>query len=113
MIKTETYSVANGGTTSNGMGGNGYRLVGLDLPTLTSTTIEFEASADGGSTWRSVHNNTGTTAAHTLGAASTGGKTQAVPDDVARLSAVALVRLKVAAQGAARSIPSFWERVAT
>lgn len=110
MSKVETYSVASSGTTSNGLTGGGSRLVGLLLPALDSTTIEFEASFDGGTTYVSVYTNSGTPAAITLGTASTGSRVQAVPEEVGRISAVAKVRLKVASQtGGARTIMSVWE----
>ena len=110
-VKVETFSIAQSGTTSNGLtGGGSSRLRGLLLPALDSTTIEFEASFDGGTTYVSIYTNSGTPAAVTLGTASTGSRVQAVPEEVGRISAVAKVRLKVAAQTtAARTIKSVWE----
>ena len=106
----ETFSIAASGTASNGRGGNGKRLVALYVPTMDSTTIQFEASTDGGSTWDDIFTNSGTPAAVTLGTANTGSAWQAVPEDVGRISAVAEVRLKTAAQsGGARTLIGLWE----
>lgn len=109
MIQRENFTIAANGTTSNYLGGQGMRLVGLVLPTLDSTTIEFEAQSDASDV--SIHTNTGTPAAITLGAANTGARVQAVPEDVGRISAVLKVRLKTAAQtGGARTIVALFER---
>lgn len=106
----ETFTIAASGTVSNGIGGVGLRLVGLLLPTLDSTTIEFEAAIDG-INYVSIHTNTGATAAATIGNANTGGKFQAVPSDVGRISSTCPVRLKTAAQvSGAVAIKSVWER---
>lgn len=106
-----TFTIADEATVSNGIHRPGYRLVGLILPTLDSTTIEFEASADG-TTYVDVFTNSGTPAALTLGTASTGARVQAVPEDVGRISAVAYIRLVTAAQnGGPRSITGLWERI--
>ena len=112
-MRVSTFAIASSGTLSDGQAGKGSRLVGLVVPTMDSTTIEFEASLDGGTTYVSVHTNTGATAAVTLGNANTGAKVQAVPEDVGRISAVAKIRLKVASQtGGARSIGAIWEKLA-
>ena len=108
----ETFSIASSGTHSNGLGGAGRHLIALDIPALDSTTIQFECSFDGGSTWRDVFTNSGTPAALTLGTADTGGKVVAVPQEVARLAAHALIRLQVASQtGGARTIKAIFARV--
>lgn len=113
MIKRETFAVASGGTLSDAKSGQGYRLTGLSLPTLDSTTITFSFSVDD-TTYRTVYTNSGVTAAVTLGNADTGAKAQAVPDEVGKLSACGFIKLIVAAQtGGARAIDSVWEKVGT
>jgi len=111
MIKRETFAILITGTLSDAKAGQGYRLTGLNIPALDSTTITFSFSEDG-VTYRTIFTNSGTPAALTLGTADTGGKAVAVPDDVGKLSAVGFIKLIVAAQNtAARSIGSVWERV--
>ena len=108
--KVETFAIAASGTHSNGIAGKGSRLRGLLLPALDSTTIQFEASFDGGTTWVDVYTNSGTPAALTLGTASTGARVQAVPEEVGWISAVAQIRLQVAAKtSGAVSIKGVWE----
>ena len=108
--KVETFTIASSGTHSDAIAGKGSRLRGLLLPALDSTTIQFEASFDGGTTWVDVYTNSGTPAALTLGTASTGSRVQAVPEEVGWISAVAQIRLRVASQtGGARTIKSVWE----
>lgn len=110
--KTVTFAVAQSATHSDAHNGSGMQLVALDVPALDSTTLQFEASFDGGSTWRDIFTNSGTPAALTLGTADTGGKVVAVPAEVARISAHAHIRLQVASQTtAARSIKGLYSRV--
>ena len=115
MIAKSTFTIASGGTASDfqHMGG-GYRLVGLLVPTLDSTTITFEIDEDGSATGSlAVKTNThaAAPAALNLGTADTGAKAVAVPEEVGRLTAVAFVRLITAAQtGGARSIVALWEK---
>ena len=111
MIKRETFTIASAGTASNALAGQGYRLTGLVLPALDSTTIGFQYSPDN-VTFSTIYTNSGATAAVTLGNADTGSKAQAVPDEVGKLSAVGFIKLVTAAQnGGARTIGSVWERV--
>lgn len=109
-IIIETLTVAASGTTSTSVHRAGYSLVGLIIPALDSTTIEFEASQDN-STFTSVFTNSGTPAAATLGTAATGAKIVAVPEEIGRLAAVMHVRLKVASQtGGARTFKALLQR---
>lgn len=108
----ETFTLADEATHSNAITGHGRQLVVLDLPTLDSTTVQFEASVDGGTTWRDIFTNSGTPAALTLGTADTGGKVVAVPAEVARISAHAHIRLQMAAQnGGPRTIKGIYAQV--
>ena len=110
MIAHKVLTVANGAAISDGFHIPGHRLVGLILPTLTSATVGFEVSQDN-STWVAVYTNSGTPAALTLGTADTGAKAVGVPEEVGRLAAVCLMRVKLGAnQGAARSIVALFER---
>lgn len=110
MMKRETFSILAAGVLSDARAGQGYRLTGLNIPALDSTTIGFSFSEDG-VTYRTVFANSGATAAVTLGNADTGGKAQAVPDEVGKLSACGFIKLMVAAQnGGARVIGSVWEK---
>lgn len=108
----ETFTIASAGTHSNAINGAGRQLVALDIPTIDSSTIGFEASIDGGSTWRDIFTNSGTPAALTLGTADVGAKVVAVPAEVARVSAHAHIRLQTAAQtGGARTIKGIYAQV--
>lgn len=113
-IERGSFSIASGGTTSDGAFKNGKRLVGLFVPTVDSTTITFQASDDGGTTWKAIHTaiHGSAPAALTLGTANTGDVWQSVPEEVGRISAVAMVRLVTAAQnGGARTFLSLWEGI--
>ncbi len=106
-------TVAASGTESSAFGGDGYRLVGLILPTLDSTTIGFEVSPDGGS-YSAVKTNVhgSAPAAITLGTANTGACAQAVSEEIGRLAATAKMKLVVASQtGGARTITGLFQRV--
>lgn len=108
----EVLTVAASGTNSGEFGGQGYRLVGLILPTLDSTVINFEVEGPD-DTWTIVDINTHATAVANLnlGNANTGAIAQAVPADVGRLAAVAKMRLKVASQtGGARTIRALMQK---
>lgn len=107
------FSIASGGTASDYVSaGRGYRLVGLIVPALDSTTIGFTWARDSAGTGaQAVFTNTGSPAAATLGSADTGGKAVAVPEDIGRLAAAGYVRLNVAAQnGGARTIVGVFQK---
>lgn len=106
----EDFTIANGGTVSDGLHKPGYRLTGLIVPTMTSTTIGLAVSPDN-TTWTTVKDRDATTpAAVTLGAADTGAKAIGVPEEYGRLAVALYVRLVVAAQGAARTVQGIFER---
>ncbi len=73
MIKKETITIASSGTTSSSFHEPGYRLVGLLLPAVDSTVINFDVAIDN-STWLAVKTNTHGAAPATLnlGTADTG-----------------------------------------
>ena len=114
-VQRKDFTIANGATESDFVRVPGARLVGLILPTLTSTTVTFETASDGATTDGVVNSNTpgAAPAALTLGNANVGAIVQAVPEAVGALSAVIPIRLKVAAQGAARTVTGLFERVAS
>ncbi len=106
----ETIAILASGTTSASFHRPGYRLVGLVLPSMDSTTIQFAVSVDD-STFVDVYTNSGTPAAATLGTASTGARVQAVPEEIGRLAAVLRMRLVVASQtGGARAIIGMFQK---
>ena len=112
MILVDTFSIAAAGTHSNYLSHPGYRLVGLVVPAIDSSTIGFEASVDGETGPLDIFTNTGTPAAVTLGTADTGSKVVAVPEDVGRISAVIPVRLQVASQtSGAVAVKALFEKV--
>ncbi len=110
---TDNFTIANAGIVSDGLVNPGYRLVGLILPTMTSTVIGFSVSTDGGSNWTPVWlaTHAGTPVQLNMGSAQTTAKAQAVPLDVSKMSIQSQVRLDVAAQGAERTIIGIWEKV--
>lgn len=109
MIEKKTITVLSGASTSDAFHSPGRSLVGLILPALSSATIGFDVSPDG-TTWTNVYTNSGTPAALTLGAADTGSKAVAVPEEVGRLASVCHMRLKLGAnQGADRTITGLFE----
>lgn len=112
MIRQQTITVASGGTHSTIFGGDGYSLVGLIVPALDSTTIQFEVNAvNSVSGMEDVFTNTGTPAAATLGTAATAAKVVAVPEEIGRLAAVAFMRLQVSAQtGGARTFVGLFQK---
>ena len=106
LSKKATITIASGGTHSSIFGGDGYSLVGLILPAMDSTTIQFEVGPQNtASGMEDVFTNSGTPAAATLGTAATGAKAVAVPEEIGRLAAHGYMRLQVSAQsGGARTI---------
>lgn len=112
MIKPVTITIASGGTHSSIFGGDGYSLIGLVLPALDSTTIQFEVNTvDSATGMQDVYTNSGTPAAATLGTADTGSKVVAVPEEIGRLAAGAFMRLQVATQsGGARTITGLFQQ---
>lgn len=114
MIARHDFAVASSGTISDYVHIPGYRLVGLLLPALNSTTITFKVATDAEGTGAQVINISGhgdTPAARTLGTADTGAKYVSVPREVGEAAAVAFLALVVAAQtGGARTIPGFFMR---
>jgi len=114
-MRVSTFTIADEGTASDAQAGKGSRLVALKVPTMDSTTITFEASMDGGSTFAAIYSaaHGSAPAAITLGTANTGGFFQPVPEEVQRISAVAMIRLVTAAQnGGPRTIGAIWEKLA-
>ncbi len=108
---TKTITVAASGTKSDWFKGGGYTLIGLVLPALDSTTIEFEVSVNGtDANAATVSSTSGTVAARTLGNANTGGNVQPVPEEIGRLAAIASMRLVVATQSEQRTITALFQR---
>lgn len=108
----ERFTIGSGETQSNGVAGQGKRLMGLSVPTMTSTQITFQHSADGGSTWRDVKDHDDSSPATIdLGAADTGDKAVHVPDSVSKLSATGMIRLVVSSQGSERVVLGLYERL--
>lgn len=114
MIARHDFAIASSGTTSDLVHMPGYRLVGLLLPTLDSTTITFRVAHDAAATGVQTIKISGhgdTPAATNLGTADTGAKYVAVPREIGEASAVAFLGLIVASQtGGARTIPGFFMR---
>jgi hypothetical protein len=107
-MKAVTFSIAGSATVSGWVQIAPSRLEALVLPTLDSTTIQFEVSVDGVNSLGVVNKavDGSAIAALTMGTANTGGVVQIVPLDVAAISeGPCLIRLKVAAQtGGARTV---------
>lgn len=99
---TVDFTIANGGTTADIALPPGQRLVGLQFPTLTSTTVAPSLSKDG-TTFVAAHDATG--AAYTIGgSAFTAARIIPVPEELSRLAmAFSKIRLTFASQGAERS----------
>lgn len=102
MIMFEDFTIANGGTEGTFEVPASYRLVGLVVPTMTSTTLTISVSPDGGTTfyatWAAAANGV------VGGAAFTTARMQYIPEDLSLLTPGSQVKLTVAAQGAARSL---------
>jgi len=108
VIKKATLTIAAAGVASAALAGEGYRLIGLVLPTLDSTTIKFDFSLDG-LTWSRVYE---AAAEVTLGGANTGGLTTTVPPTIGALAEAGQLRLVVAAQnGGARVVTAVLDRI--
>lgn len=108
------FSIASGGTQSNGVDGQGQRLMGLNIPAIDSAAITFQHSIDGGTTWRDVKDHDGTTpAAINLGAADAGDKAVFVPDSVSKLSATGQLRIVLGAaqNSGAVTLKGLYERL--
>ena len=111
MIKQELITIAISGTESSVFGGRGYCLVGLVLPALDSSTIQFVWAPKSDGTYVDVYTNSGTPAAATLGTASTGSRVQAVPEEIGRLAETGFMKLKVASQTSlARTITGLFQQ---
>lgn len=104
-MRTMTFSVAASGTSgiSDQPVPPGERLVSLELPALTSTTITITLSTDG-STYNTPYDVAGNDISVVGGAANTGGRIVEIPDYLARLTEGKYVKLTVAAQASLRSI---------
>ena len=107
-----TFTVADTATASDAQKMSSFELRGLSIPAIDSATIGFQVSTDG-STFRTVYTNSGTPAALTLGAADTGAKYVAIPDEVARATPGTQVKLTFSAaqNGGPYSIVGVLEKV--
>lgn len=59
LVQTITDTVANGGTSSSGVELEAWDILGLDVPTLTSSTFKIQVQCNG-TNWRDVYDSTGT-----------------------------------------------------
>lgn len=98
------FPIAASGTTGVAKVPEGWRLVGLELPTLDSTTIVATLSSDGGTTYRTTFDGAGTTNATIGGTANTGNRFVNVVDSLSRLTDGMKVKLTVASQTSAAVI---------
>lgn len=114
MNATADFVIASSGTVSNYVHMPGYRLVGLLVPALTSSTLSFRVAKDASATGvQPIHTNDhgSASAIRTLGTADTGAKYVPVPEAIGEASAVAFIAIVTASQGAERTITGYFVRM--
>jgi len=102
VISQEAFTIANAGTEGTFKVPGGYRLVGLIVPTMTSTTLTISVSPDGGTTYYATW--AGAANGVVGGSAFTVARAQYIPEDLSLLTSGMTVKVTVASQGAARSL---------
>jgi hypothetical protein len=108
-VVAETIAIAQNGTQGQCTVPPGYRLIGLELPALDSTTITAHLSRDGGATYRVAVDAGGTDI--TLAGTTTGNEFVAASDALSRLALGATnlrLVLGAAQSTAARSITALF-----